>query len=226
MGRHGGLERSQSKATRAARSSVPFRDAGGKCLLGIISRKIQITRESKTPVTTLNQNFARSRESSMSTNDPKSSITPPSPSQRAEQSTLFGRRRTERGPRRSPDAERPVSNRIQANKIHPALKHAGYSATTLLPGEDPEAFEQLHESLIDDYRPVGAHQKHIVADLAHLMWRKQIFRPFGLRSWLEGVVIKFIMRRRVCLCYFLMAWIRLSGKQDTDLLRSRPDKNW
>jgi hypothetical protein len=114
----------------------------------------------------------------MNTNDPKSSITAPSPSQRAEQSTLFGRRRTERGPRRSPGAEHPVSNRIQANKIHPALKHAGYSATSLLPGEDPAAFEKLHRDLIADFTPVGVLQECIVAYMARLIWRKENLATF------------------------------------------------
>jgi hypothetical protein len=33
---------------------------------------------------------------------------------------------------------------VRVKKIHPALKHGGYSATGLLPGEDPAAFEKLH----------------------------------------------------------------------------------
>src|SRR6266404_5199599 len=37
---------------------------------------------------------------------------------------------------------RPMLTRF--NKVHPALKHAGYSATTLLPGEDSAAFDKLH----------------------------------------------------------------------------------
>jgi hypothetical protein len=41
------------------------------------------------------------------------------------------------------------------NKVHPALKHAGYSATTLLPGEDPAAFEKLHRALIERSRCRG-----------------------------------------------------------------------
>ena len=64
-------------------------------------------------------------------------------------------------------------------KVHPALKHAGYSATTLLPGEDAAAFEKLHRDLIAEFTPVGALEADIVADLARLTWRKQnlsIFR--------------------------------------------------
>ena len=38
----------------------------------------------------------------------------------------------------------------------PALKHGGYSTTTLLPGENRSEFEKLHEDLITEFRPNGA----------------------------------------------------------------------
>jgi hypothetical protein len=44
---------------------------------------------------------------------------------------------------------------VRVKKIHPALKHAGYSATTLLPGEDPAAFDKLHQDLIAEFHPDG-----------------------------------------------------------------------
>jgi hypothetical protein len=66
------------------------------------------------------------------------------------------------------------------NKVHPALKHAGYSATTLLPGEDPTAFETLHRALIAEFTPVGALEDDIVADIARLTWRKQNLATFRI----------------------------------------------
>jgi hypothetical protein len=66
------------------------------------------------------------------------------------------------------------------NKVHPALKHAGYSATTLLPGEDPTAFETLHRALIAEFTPVGALEDDIVADIARLIWRKQNLGTFRI----------------------------------------------
>jgi hypothetical protein len=68
---------------------------------------------------------------------------------------------------------------FRVKKIHPALKHAAYSATTLLPGEDSAAFEKLHRSLIAEFKPAGALEENIVDEMAHLMWRRQnlaIFR--------------------------------------------------
>jgi hypothetical protein len=64
-----------------------------------------------------------------------------------------------------------VPNR--ANKTHPALKHAGYSAATILPGEDAAAFDRLHQKLAAEFNPAGPLEESIVADMAHLMWRKQ-----------------------------------------------------
>jgi len=66
------------------------------------------------------------------------------------------------------------------NKVHPALKHAGYSATTLLPGEDPAAFEKLHRALIHEFAPVGTLEEEIVADMARLTWRKQNLATFRI----------------------------------------------
>jgi hypothetical protein len=63
------------------------------------------------------------------------------------------------------------------NILHPALKHAGYSATTLLPGEDPAAFEKLHRALIHEFAPVGTLEEEIVADMAR---RKQNLATFRI----------------------------------------------
>jgi hypothetical protein len=67
-------------------------------------------------------------------------------------------------------------------KAHPALKHAAYSATTLLPGEDPVAFENLRRRLIAEFGPVGALEEHIVIQIAHLLWRKQNLAIFRIAS--------------------------------------------
>src|SRR5947199_185075 len=62
---------------------------------------------------------------------------------------------------------------------HPAFKHGGYSATTFLPGEDRAKFDQLHRDLIAEYNPEGPLEKHLVTELARLIWRRDnvsIFR--------------------------------------------------
>jgi hypothetical protein len=61
----------------------------------------------------------------------------------------------------------------QIEKIFPALKHGGYAATAILPGEDFEEFRKLHDRLIADFAPNGPLEEDIVATIARLMWRKQ-----------------------------------------------------
>src|SRR5262245_58822071 len=65
-------------------------------------------------------------------------------------------------------------------KVHPALKHGGYSTTTILPGEDPVAFKELHEALIAELIPSGALEQDIVATIARLIWRKRNLITFQI----------------------------------------------
>jgi len=67
--------------------------------------------------------------------------------------------------------ERPMPTLV--NKIHPALKHGGYAATAILPGENRADFEKLHQRLIAELAPVGALEDDIVATIARMVWRKQ-----------------------------------------------------
>jgi len=61
----------------------------------------------------------------------------------------------------------------QGKKVHSALKHGAYSATALLPGENEDAFRQLHQQIIAELAPAGALENDIVATIARLVWRKQ-----------------------------------------------------
>jgi hypothetical protein len=69
---------------------------------------------------------------------------------------------------------------MRVDKIHPALKHAAFSAATLLPGEDAAEFDKLHQRLIEEFTPDGALEEDIVADMARLTWRKQNFATFRI----------------------------------------------
>jgi hypothetical protein len=62
---------------------------------------------------------------------------------------------------------------VQSKKYHPAIKHAGYSATTILPGESQAEFEKLHRDLIEELEPAGPLESDIVATIARLVWRKK-----------------------------------------------------
>jgi hypothetical protein len=67
---------------------------------------------------------------------------------------------------------------VRVKKLYPALKHGGYSATGLLPGEDLAAFEKLHRDLIAELCPDGPLQEDTVLGIARLMWRKQNLETF------------------------------------------------
>jgi hypothetical protein len=62
---------------------------------------------------------------------------------------------------------------VRVKKLHPALKHGGYSVIGLLPGEDAAAFEQLHRELRAFYRPDGPLEEDALARIGNLLWRTQ-----------------------------------------------------
>ena len=65
-------------------------------------------------------------------------------------------------------------------KLYPALKHGAYSASGLLPGEDPVAFEELHQNLIAYYEPNGPLQEYTVLDIVRTIWRKENLQTFRI----------------------------------------------
>src|SRR5262249_7309368 len=79
-------------------------------------------------------------------------------------------------------------------KFPPALKHGGYSTTTLLPGEDPAEFEKLHERLIVELAPAGALEEDIVLTIARLLWRKKNLASFRIaaqaRKRFDAIVVE------------------------------------
>jgi hypothetical protein len=72
---------------------------------------------------------------------------------------------------------------FQGKKTHPALKHAGYSAATLLPGEDRAAFDQFHRALVAEFQPDGTLELGIINDLARYRWRKDNLTVFRLAQF-------------------------------------------
>jgi hypothetical protein len=67
---------------------------------------------------------------------------------------------------------------VRIKKGHSALKHAGYSATSILPGESEAEFAKLHEDLVREWVPKGALENEIVASMAHLLWRRKNLATF------------------------------------------------
>lgn len=86
-------------------------------------------------------------------------------------------------PKRLADSQRARASAerakpVRVKKSHPAFKHGGYAATTVLPGESVAEFEKLHRDLIADFTADGALEEDIVADLAGRLWRKQNLATF------------------------------------------------
>jgi hypothetical protein len=72
----------------------------------------------------------------------------------------------------------PRRRRFQRRRVDPpaprpsAFKHGVYSAMVVLPGEDPEEYNALLQSLIDEWQPSGPSEEAAVRTLAQLQWRK------------------------------------------------------
>jgi hypothetical protein len=62
---------------------------------------------------------------------------------------------------------------VRFKKPHTAFRHGAYSATAVLPGEDEEAFRELHQKIIAELAPVGALEEDLVGTIARVLWRKQ-----------------------------------------------------
>ena len=54
-----------------------------------------------------------------------------------------------------------------------ALKHGAYSEELILPGEDAEAFESLHQELVAEWEPSGPSEDDAVLTLATCYWQKR-----------------------------------------------------
>jgi hypothetical protein len=79
---------------------------------------------------------------------------------------------------------------VHNNRRRNALKHAGFSATSILPGEDAAEFENLHQALVSEFRPTGALEQETVASLAHLLWRKKNLATFRTAQRAQQRVIE------------------------------------
>jgi hypothetical protein len=73
-------------------------------------------------------------------------------------------------------------------KFPRAMKHGGYSNTTLLPNEDAKAFKKLHDDLRDELLPTGPLEEDIVLSIARLLWRKQNMSTYRAVEWTQNEI--------------------------------------
>jgi hypothetical protein len=58
-------------------------------------------------------------------------------------------------------------------KLPPALKHGGYSAMSVLPGESAAEFEKLHQALVAEWGVDGELEADTIVTMARAIWRKR-----------------------------------------------------
>ena len=57
-----------------------------------------------------------------------------------------------------------------------AVKHGILSKHTVLPWEDKGEYDELYTALIDEHRPSGITEAHLVEEIAGVIWRKRRLR--------------------------------------------------
>lgn len=65
-------------------------------------------------------------------------------------------------------------------RLPPALKHACYAATSLLPGESAAEFEKLRRDLIDELGINGVLENEVATELARVVWREKNLATFRI----------------------------------------------
>jgi hypothetical protein len=80
-----------------------------------------------------------------------------------------------------------------------ALRHGAYSTTALLPGESSTDYERVRQGLVNELKPQGPLEEHVVGNMAQLLWRRQnlhIFRRAEAVRKRRHEIIRGEMRRR------------------------------
>ncbi len=70
------------------------------------------------------------------------------------------------------ETEEPLKVSYQITRFN-ALKHGILARLVVLPHEDAGEFTDLLAALVEEHRPAGATEAHLVAELAAIMWRQR-----------------------------------------------------
>lgn len=79
--------------------------------------------------------------------------------------------RTEAAHTNGPLSNGPVTPEGKAKSARNALRHGLASSEPVIPGEDPERFRELHQSLIERYRPADEYERGLIQEWAAARWR-------------------------------------------------------
>jgi hypothetical protein len=59
------------------------------------------------------------------------------------------------------------------NSLPHALKHGAFSEILILPGEDPQDFENLKNGLFAEYKPSGISEERVMMAIARALWQER-----------------------------------------------------
>jgi hypothetical protein len=62
------------------------------------------------------------------------------------------------------------------SRLPAAFKHGAFASIELLPWEDPAAYEELRQELLEEFEPEGVMQNECVRDILTATWRKKRLR--------------------------------------------------
>ena len=71
-----------------------------------------------------------------------------------------------------------VKRKSEDRRQTSALKHGAFATELLISKEDEDEFNQLHNGLVEDFKPSGRMEEELVVDLAKLHWRKRRVEQF------------------------------------------------
>ena len=68
-----------------------------------------------------------------------------------------------------------------------AVKHGILSKLTVLPWENQDEYDALHAAFVEEHRPVGPTEEHLVEELAGIVWRKRRLRLAESATFRRGL---------------------------------------
>jgi hypothetical protein len=104
--------------------------------------------------------------------------------------------------------EKIMAARKQRPERRPsALKHGVFSASGILPGEDPAEFDALFRSLKNEWQPSGITERAAVLGLAQCLWRLHRLDVFEQAE---------LLKARVCLPWDMLKVLEMMAKYSGD----------
>lgn len=86
-----------------------------------------------------------------------------------------------------------------------AVKHGVLSKFTVLPWESQDEYDALHAAFVEEHRPLGPTEEHLVEELAGIVWRKRRLRLAesatfrrGLQDAIRGTVFDLDIKYPKC----------------------------